>query len=110
MDVLFDTDSAQLTYANDADLKALADWARCKKTHVINLEGHADPRGTIDHNTKLSADRAEAVTDKLIALGAPRDRIKVTVYGELGDKRPTFAQDRRVSAMPEKVPVIVGTR
>jgi peptidoglycan-associated lipoprotein len=110
MDVLFDTDSAQLTYANDADLKALADWARCKTTHVINLEGHADPRGTIDHNTKLSADRAEAVTDKLIALGAPRDRIKVTVYGELGDKKPTFAQDRRVSAMPEKVPVIVGTR
>jgi outer membrane protein OmpA-like peptidoglycan-associated protein len=110
MDVLFDTDSSQLTYANEEDLKALADWARCKKTHVINLEGHADPRGTIDHNTQLSADRAQAVADKLIELGAPRGRINVTVYGELGDKKPTFAQERRVSAMPEKVPVIVGTR
>jgi outer membrane protein OmpA-like peptidoglycan-associated protein len=110
MDVLFDTDSAALTYANDSDLKALADWAKCKKTHVINLSGHADPRGTIEHNTKLSANRAEAVANKLIDLGTPRDRVIVTVYGELGERRPTFAQDRRVTAMPEKVPVIVGTR
>lgn len=110
MDVFFDTDSSQLTYANDTELKKLAAWAKCKKANVIRLEGHADPRGTIDHNTKLSADRAKAVTDRLIELGTPKDRIVVTVYGELGQKRSTFAEDRRVSAMPTKETAIVGTR
>ena len=110
MDVFFDTDSAQLTYANDTELKKLAAWAKCKTSNVIRLEGHADPRGTIEHNTKLSADRAKAVTDKLIELGAPKDRIVLTVYGELGQKRGTFAEERRVTAMPSKETAIVGTR
>jgi outer membrane protein OmpA-like peptidoglycan-associated protein len=109
-DVFFDTDSSLLTYANDADLKKLADWAKCKKGNVIRLDGHADPRGTVEHNAQLSADRAIAVRDKLIDLGTPRERIVVTIYGELGKKRPTLAEDRRVSAMPKKEPVIVGSR
>ena len=110
MDVFFDTDSSLLTYANDADMKKLADWAKCKKGNVIRLEGHADPRGTVEHNAQLSADRAIAVRDKLIDLGTPRERIVVTIYGELGKKRATLAEDRRVSAMPTKEPVIVGSR
>ena len=110
MDVFFDTDSSSLTYANDTELKKLAEWAKCKKTNVINLEGHADPRGTIEHNTALSEERAKAVKDKLIELGAPKDRIVVTLYGELGDRRDSFAEDRRVTAMPSKETAIVGTR
>jgi outer membrane protein OmpA-like peptidoglycan-associated protein len=110
MDVYFETDSSLLTSSNESQLRALANWAKCKKTNVIRLEGHSDPRGTVAHNAELSADRAQAVRDKLIELGTPRDRIVVTVYGELGDKRETFAEDRRVSAMPTKVPVIVGSR
>jgi peptidoglycan-associated lipoprotein len=109
-DVFFDTDSSLLTYANESDLKDLANWARCKKGNVINLGGHADPRGTVEHNAQLSADRAIAVRDKLIDLGAPRDRVVVTIYGELGAKRSTLAEDRRVSAMPKKEPIIVGSR
>jgi outer membrane protein OmpA-like peptidoglycan-associated protein len=110
MDVFFDTDSSSLTYANDTELKKLAAWAKCKKTNVIHLEGHADPRGTVEHNADLSGDRAKAVQAKLIELGAPKDRIVVTLYGELGKKRDTFAEDRRVTAMPSKEQAIVGTR
>jgi len=110
MDVFFDTASSSLTYANDTELQKLAAWAKCKKTNVIKLEGHADPRGTVDYNTALSGDRAKAVQEKLIALGAPKDRIVVTLYGELGKRRDTFAEDRRVTAMPSKEPAIVGTR
>jgi outer membrane protein OmpA-like peptidoglycan-associated protein len=109
-DVFFDTDSSLLTYANDSDLQRLADWSKCKKANVIKLEGHADPRGTVEHNAQLSADRAIAVRDKLIDLGVPRDRIVVTIYGELGKRRETLAEDRRVSAMPTKMPVVVGSR
>jgi outer membrane protein OmpA-like peptidoglycan-associated protein len=109
-EVFFDTDSSLLTYANESELEDLADWARCKKGNVIKLAGHADRRGTVDHNAQLSADRAIAVRDKLIDLGAPRERVVVTIYGELGTKRDTLAEDRRVSAMPTKEPVIVGSR
>lgn len=110
MDVFFDTDSSELTADNDAALKDLAKWAKCKKTNVIKLEGYADPRGTVEHNAELSENRAEAVTERLVELGAPRDRIIVTLYGELGERRDTLDQDRRVSAMPEKEPVITGSR
>lgn len=110
MDVFFETDSAELTFANDAELQKLAEWAKCKKSNVITLEGHADPRGPVEYNTDLSERRAKAVTERLVELGTPRDRIIVTVYGELGDRRETFAQDRRVSMLPTKETAIIGTR
>jgi len=110
MDVFFDTDSSDLKPESDADMKALADWAKCKSTHIIKLDGHADPRGTAEHNAELSANRAKAVTEKLVELGAPRDRIVVTVYGELGERRASLDLDRRVSATPEKEAVITGSR
>lgn len=110
MDVFFETDSADLTFANDTELRRLAEWAKCKKSNVIRLEGHADPRGPVGYNTDLSERRAQAVTEKLVELGAPRDRIIVTVYGELGDRRDSLAQDRRVTALPTKETAIIGTR
>ena len=110
MDVLFDTDSSELTAADDAALQQLANWAKCKSTHIIKLDGHADPRGSVEYNAKLAENRAKAVTERLIELGAPKDRIVVTLYGELGERRATFAEDRRVSAVAEKEPAIVGSR
>jgi outer membrane protein OmpA-like peptidoglycan-associated protein len=110
MDVLFDTDSSELTAADDAALQQLANWAKCKSTHIIKLDGHADPRGSVEHNAELAENRAKAVTEKLIELGAPKERIVVTLYGELGERRATFAEDRRVSAVAEKEPAIVGSR
>jgi outer membrane protein OmpA-like peptidoglycan-associated protein len=102
MDVFFDTDSSQPKDASNADLQALADWAKCKKTHIIKLEGHADKRGSVEYNAKLAEARAKAVSDKLIELGAPRDRIVVTVYGKVGEQRDTLAENRRVDAVAEK--------
>lgn len=102
MDVFFETDSAELTANNDAELKDLANWAKCKSTHIIKLDGHADKRGTVEYNAELAENRAKAVTEKLVELGAPRDRIVVTVYGKLGEQRDTLAENRRVSAVAEK--------
>lgn len=103
MDVFFDTDSAEIkSDADESQLKALADWAKCKSTHVIKLDGHADKRGTVEYNAKLAEERAKAVTDKLVELGAPRDRIVITVYGKLGEQRDTLAENRRVDLVAEK--------
>jgi outer membrane protein OmpA-like peptidoglycan-associated protein len=102
MDVFFDTDSSEPKDASTADLQALADWAKCKKTHIIKLDGHADKRGSVEYNAKLAEARAQAISDKLVELGAPRDRIVITVYGKVGEQRDTLAENRRVDAVAEK--------
>jgi peptidoglycan-associated lipoprotein len=105
MDVFFDTDSAEPKDASTADLQALADWAKCKKTHIIKLDGHADKRGSVEYNAELAEARAKAVSDKLVELGAPRDRIVITVYGKVGEQRDTLAENRRVDLVAEKTEI-----
>lgn len=104
-DLLFETNSAVLNASARTQLKALANWARCHEKGSLVLEGHADPRGTQDHNMKLAAERAAIVRQKLLEMGVPSDRIVVTVYGENGANRPTFAEERRVTVRAATRPV-----
>lgn len=105
VDVFFDTASAQLNGTAGSDLQALADWAKCDTNNAIILEGHADPRGTANYNLKLSGERAATVRQKLIDLGVPSQRIVVSVFGENGPRKPTMAQERRVTARGAQTPV-----
>jgi len=97
VDLLFDTDSATLKPGARDELVSAAQWAKCNSKGLLILEGHADPRGSQDHNMRLSADRAAVVRQRLINMGVPSDHIVITVYGENGPKRSTFAEDRRVT-------------
>jgi len=105
VELFFQTSSAQLDPNASAELKQLADWARCNPQAAIILSGHADPRGTQAYNLKLSGERAAMVRKQLIQLGVPSDHIVVTVFGENGPKRATYAQDRRVTARGVERPV-----
>jgi outer membrane protein OmpA-like peptidoglycan-associated protein len=113
-DLHFATDSATLDPNARNELLTVAQWAKCTPRGALILEGHADPRGTQNHNLKLSGERAAMVRQKLIAMGVPSDRIVITVYGENGPRRATFAQDRRVTVRASDRPVkpedIVATR
>jgi outer membrane protein OmpA-like peptidoglycan-associated protein len=106
VNLFFKTASAQLSESANADLQALADWARCDKNNAIILEGFADPRGSVEYNQKLGARRAAAVREKLIGLGVPSQRIVVSVFGENGPKKPSMAQERRVTARASESPVM----
>ena len=97
VELFFATDSSQLGDNASADLQKLATWARCNPKAAIILEGHADPTGAKDYNVKLSGARAAMVRQQLIGMGVPSDHIVVTVYGENGPLRATYAQDRRVT-------------
>ena len=114
VDFLFETNSATLKPEAQAQLNELATWVKCTPKGTLILEGHADPRGTQAHNMELSANRAAAVRQKLIEMGVGQDRIVLTIYGENGPKRATFAEDRRVTVRSsEGVPQgadIVATR
>lgn len=105
VDLLFETDSAELTESAKSDLWRLAQWGRCNPHAAIILEGHADPRGTQNYNLKLSAERAAKVRAKLLSMGVPSDRIVMTVYGENGPRKPSFRQDRRVTARAVTRPI-----
>ena len=106
VDLFFDTNSADLAATATSDLQALADWAKCKSSNAIILEGYADPRGTKDHNLKLSGERAAEVRQKLIDMGVPSKRIVVTLYGENGKRKANFQQDRRVTARATGAPIM----
>jgi len=74
-------------------------------TAVYHVDGHADAIGTDAYNLVLSAKRANAVRDALIALGVPPARL---VARGLGESRPIApntnssgrAQNRRVELNP----------
>jgi peptidoglycan-associated lipoprotein len=105
VDLLFDFDSANLESGARTNLLTLARWAKCNPKGAIILEGHADPRGSQAYNMKLSGERAASVREKLIEMGVPAEHIVVTLYGENGPRRDTFAEDRRVTVRAAATPV-----
>jgi peptidoglycan-associated lipoprotein len=58
------------------------DWLRENRNAKVELEGHADSRGTIEYNLALGAKRAKSVKDHLVSNGIAADRISTISYGE----------------------------
>ncbi len=130
-------DAPHFDYA-DATLRAhganvLDDVAKCLregplKGRVITIIGRTDARGSAQYNKELSANRAEAARNYIVARGVAMNNVRIIARGELGAQgtdEETWAMDRRVdfelgdqasgnaaannlNASPD--PVIEGTR
>jgi outer membrane protein OmpA-like peptidoglycan-associated protein len=96
-DVNFAFDSSALSSTADARVQAMAKTALANPEKRIVLDGHADPIGTAPYNVGLSLRRAEAVRDKLVALGVDRERIVISAYGEDAPLGASYPLERRVS-------------
>ncbi|HYX65437.1 MAG TPA: OmpA family protein [Burkholderiales bacterium] len=108
----FGFDSAGL--AEDALAPLEAD--KLKHATVIRLTGHADPVGEAGYNLGLSWKRAEAVRDRLVALGIDPSRIDVAAAGAgepdracasartRAERIACFAPERRVDLSAELPP------
>ena len=48
---------------------------------AIEIEGHADERGTEQYNIQLGARRAAAVRDYMVSRGVPDSRISTNTFG-----------------------------
>lgn len=81
-DIAFNFDSAALSEAARATLKANADWLKANATARIQIEGHCDDRGAADYNMALGAKRAQAALDYLATLGVAASRMSTISYGE----------------------------
>ena len=98
--VFFDFDSSDLV---DSSKAALTDNVKIMQAHndvKLQIQGHADERGTTDYNLALGQRRADAIKNHMINQGVAPSRLAVVSYGEEkpldpGSNERAWAQNRR---------------
>ena len=98
--VFFLEDQSTLTPEAQETLRRQAQWLQQYPAVMVQVEGHADERGTREYNIALSARRATAAREFLIAQGVPGNRISSIAYGKerpaaLCDAEQCWSQNRR---------------
>ena len=99
-DVFFAFDRSELDAAAREVLQRNSDWIKQNPAVNVEIEGHADNRGTNEYNLALGARRAQAVKDYLVTLGNASDRLSTISYGEElpvcgGDSEGCWEKNRR---------------
>ena len=80
--VQFDFDRATIRDDALAALRRKAEVLLLNPDLVVRIEGHADERGSTEYNLALGQRRADAVRDRLVALGVPASRLETVSMGE----------------------------
>jgi peptidoglycan-associated lipoprotein len=98
--VYFLEDKSTLTPEGQETLRRQATWLRKYSDVMIQVEGHADERGTREYNISLSARRATSTRQFLVAQGVDASRISTIAYGKerpvaLCDAEQCWSQNRR---------------
>jgi peptidoglycan-associated lipoprotein len=98
--VYFIVDQVTLTPEAEDTLSKQASWLLQYANVSVQVEGHADERGTREYNISLSARRATATRNFLIQQGVPGSRISSIAYGKerpasLCDAEECWSQNRR---------------
>jgi peptidoglycan-associated lipoprotein len=98
--VFFAEDQSVLTPQSQETLTRQAQWLQQYPNVMVQVEGHADERGTREYNIALSARRATAARDFLISQGVNGSRISSIAYGKerpvaLCDAEQCWSQNRR---------------
>ncbi len=98
--VYFLNDQSTLTPEATEILTKQARWLQQYGQVTIQVEGHADERGTREYNIALSARRATTVRQFLIGNGVVGKRISSIAYGKerpvaLCDAEQCWSQNRR---------------
>jgi len=98
--VFFIVDQSTLTPEAQETLRRQAQWMQQYPGVNVQVEGHADERGTREYNIALSARRATAARQFLIAQGIDASRISSIAYGKerpvaVCDAEQCYSQNRR---------------
>jgi peptidoglycan-associated lipoprotein len=99
-DVLFDLDKYNIKESERAKLQAAKEYLEKNPTYRLQLEGHADWRGTADYNLGLGDRRANAAKSYLSKLGVAAAKLESNSKGSLEAKEKgteeEMAKDRCV--------------
>lgn len=98
--IYFSEDQSTLTPEAVETLRKQAQWLQQYGGVTVQIEGHADERGTREYNISLSARRATATREFIIAQGVDGGRISSIAYGKerpvaLCDAEQCWSQNRR---------------
>ncbi len=98
--VFFDFDSSSVRADQRPVLDRQGNWMKQYPDVQVQVEGHADERGTREYNLALAQRRANAARDLLVANGVAGSRITTISYGKdrpaaLGSNEDAWAQNRR---------------
>ncbi|WP_149541353.1 peptidoglycan-associated lipoprotein Pal [Siccirubricoccus phaeus] len=98
--VFFDFDQSSIRGDQRPTLEKQAGWMQRNAAVTVQVEGHADERGTREYNLALGQRRANAARDVLVASGVAGARISTISYGKdrpaaLGSNEEAWAQNRR---------------
>src|SRR5919106_4984144 len=81
-EVYFDFDRYDLRTDARETLKSNWEWLKANPAAQVQIEGHADERGTTEYNLSLGSKRAQSVRDYLVTLGTGAERVSTISYGE----------------------------
>jgi outer membrane protein OmpA-like peptidoglycan-associated protein len=82
-EIRFALDSAAPLPESDIPLDDIASLLLGEPSiELVRIEGHADAPGTSRYNLDLSLKRAQAVKERLVALGVAPERLEVVASGE----------------------------
>jgi peptidoglycan-associated lipoprotein len=104
-DVYFGYDQYTLTQEAMNILAKNVETLKSNPKVVVQIEGHADERGTVEYNLALGQKRASAVRSYLIAAGINSARIFTISYGkekplDPGHNEEAWAKNRRAHLAP----------
>ncbi len=100
MKVQFELDQAALSSASMTALQANAAIMQKHPTIRVEIQGHADERGTTEYNLALGEKRARAVKEALSSMGVSDSRLAIVTYGEekpvaSGSNETAWSENRR---------------
>ena len=78
----FGPDSTDLLPDSAAQISEIVQTIRQRASEVVTVVGHSDTWGDKEYNSKLSLRRAEAIKDRLVAMGIAEASLEVSSHGE----------------------------
>lgn len=98
--VFFDYDKSDLRTDAEAVLRRKVDVLRASPQVQLQIQGHADERGSEEYNLALGNRRAEAVRQFLVGFGLAESRFSIISYGEerpmaMGHDEAAWSRNRR---------------
>lgn len=80
--ISFDTDKATLKPEGSEAIREIIKALQNDGDLRIAINGYTDNTGSVDHNLRLSIDRAETVRDEIVKAGIAADRLSANGFGQ----------------------------